>query len=283
MPTFDQLSRRVIVEANVADLGITPEFAFEVWLKSRYRQIIETTSIGNLACHVRSRLLTVAPYTTGTITVVKGSTAVVGSGTTFTSAMVGRQLKVSGVTGWYNIASVTDATNLDLEIGYGGNNAAGASYFIAQPVYALADAVKWIIDVHVVGSDPMAQHSQSTFADEVPDRPAEPAEPTSWAPILGSAVNRSIELYPAPNAVYLVSVGGYANIAAPALSGSPLFDIDERAIMEGAISDALMYRVSKDNAVDAQTKQLWIAAAQQHEERFSSLRNIVQRRDAAWV
>ena len=54
----------------------------------------------------------IASYNTGTITSTYGSTAIVGSGTAFTSAMVGSQIQFGGV--WYLIASVADATDLTL-------------------------------------------------------------------------------------------------------------------------------------------------------------------------
>ncbi len=71
-------------------------------------------------------------YTTGTVAVTKGSKAVVGTGTTWTSDMVGRGFKVSKY--WYEIASVVDATHLTLVREYGEDTASGASYTIAQLV-----------------------------------------------------------------------------------------------------------------------------------------------------
>ena len=56
--------------------------------------------------------MTAADYTTGTITGTQGSRAVVGAGTTFTSAMEGRWLKINGR--WHQIYEVTDTTNLTL-------------------------------------------------------------------------------------------------------------------------------------------------------------------------
>lgn len=60
--------------------------------------------------------LTIRAYATpaGTITLTSGSTAVVGSGTTFTSdAPAGYQVSTDGIT-WYTVSSVTDATHLTL-------------------------------------------------------------------------------------------------------------------------------------------------------------------------
>src|SRR5579884_3202281 len=52
-------------------------------------------------------------YTTGTVT-VDASGNVTGSGTTFTSAMVGRGFQASGQTSWYRVATFTDATHITI-------------------------------------------------------------------------------------------------------------------------------------------------------------------------
>ena len=49
---------------------------------------------------------TVAPYTTGTVTVVAGSATVTGAGTAWMSAMVGRQIRVTGENVFFYISAV---------------------------------------------------------------------------------------------------------------------------------------------------------------------------------
>lgn len=88
------------------------------------------------------RDLTRADYTTGTITSVSnGGTAVVGSGTTWTTAMVGRYIQITGTdaanTGdsyWYEISAVGSTTTLTLAKTYGGTTiaAGSANYIIGQ-------------------------------------------------------------------------------------------------------------------------------------------------------
>lgn len=83
----------------------------------------------------RMRDMTQADYTTGTITTVLNSAAIVGSGTTFTAQMVGRWLKVDDPYGdgmWYKIAAFTDATNIVLENAYAGISASSQSYTIGE-------------------------------------------------------------------------------------------------------------------------------------------------------
>src|SRR3990167_4563216 len=50
---------------------------------------------------------TVAPYEDGTITATNASPTITGSSTIFTSAMVGRRLRVGSETGYYTIKSFT--------------------------------------------------------------------------------------------------------------------------------------------------------------------------------
>ena len=84
-----------------------------------------------------NQFLIPASYGTGTVTVTNNSTAVVGAGTTFTSAMVGRQLIVGGSGPFYTISAFTDATNITIERAFGGADAAGASYSIVQAYVTL--------------------------------------------------------------------------------------------------------------------------------------------------
>lgn len=72
-------------------------------------------------------------YTTGTVTTA-ASTAVVGSATVWTSAMIGRYFyDTTGQSGTgYRIVDVTDATHLTLETAFTGTAGAGHSYKITS-------------------------------------------------------------------------------------------------------------------------------------------------------
>lgn len=83
------------------------------------------------------RDMTADDYSTGTIAVTAASAAVVGTGTVFTAAMVGRTLFVdpTGGTGdgaGYKVQSFTDTTHITLENNYAGATAATANYLIGQ-------------------------------------------------------------------------------------------------------------------------------------------------------
>ena len=72
-----------------------------------------------------------ADYEEGTITVENGSKAIVGSGSTFTSAMAGRYIQMPN-SAWYEIDSFTDTTHITLVDTYDGLDASGETYIIGE-------------------------------------------------------------------------------------------------------------------------------------------------------
>ena len=80
---------------------------------------------------------TVTPYETGTITATNGSPTITGSSTIFTSAMVGRRLRVGSETGYYTIKSFTSTTEVVLDQNYTGTTASGSTYSIYKTEHLL--------------------------------------------------------------------------------------------------------------------------------------------------
>jgi Right handed beta helix region len=71
-------------------------------------------------------------YSTGTLAVNYGSTTLVGTGTTWTSNMVGQSILIGDY--WYEIATFIDTTHLTLTSNYIGLNITGATYVIATTI-----------------------------------------------------------------------------------------------------------------------------------------------------
>lgn len=82
-------------------------------------------------------IFTIAPYTTGTVTVTNGSTALTGASTTFTRNMIGRKFRLSDSAPMYVIVGYTSATVLTLNKVYDGTTAATQTYSIFKDEYAL--------------------------------------------------------------------------------------------------------------------------------------------------
>lgn len=84
---------------------------------------------------IRTRELSQADYTTGTVAITNNSTTVIGSGTTFIADMAGRWLQVTAPSGdneWYKILSFTSTTVLVLESAYNGTTVSGAAFTIGE-------------------------------------------------------------------------------------------------------------------------------------------------------
>lgn len=97
----------------------------------------QTVYTGKISYHYRDRNLSVVDYSTGTITATYGSNQIIGSGTTFTSAMVGRWITITDTTVggqgyWYRITGFTDTTHVSIYQPWPNTTAAGATYNIGE-------------------------------------------------------------------------------------------------------------------------------------------------------
>lgn len=101
-----------------------------------------SSNVITVNCRIMPKNLTIADYTTGGIlTATNGSTSIVGTGTSWTSSMVGRWLNITesdtankGDGNWYEVESVTNSTTLVLKSAYQGTSifSGNAAYTIGQ-------------------------------------------------------------------------------------------------------------------------------------------------------
>jgi len=139
---FDPTKWKRVLQTKMSSSDV-PSFTY---VENRKFYIYPTpATTGNLIT-LRGRLqtkdLTIADYTTGTIvSVANEGTAVVGSGTAWTTDMVGRYIQITETTAdlggdgfWYEIAAVGSATTLTLTKPYEGTAIAtgAAVYAIGQ-------------------------------------------------------------------------------------------------------------------------------------------------------
>ena len=92
---------------------------------------------------------TVANYTEGTLSVTNGARTVLGTGTNFTAAMVGRVLKLDREDEVYEILSVTNTTTLVLKVPYLGGSASTQAYLIWKKYYELDPEVPYLSDLTI--------------------------------------------------------------------------------------------------------------------------------------
>lgn len=83
-------------------------------------------------------------YSTGTVSMTQGSAAVTGSGTTFTSGMVGRQIRI-GNSGEYSITGYTSGTSITVDRAWATDSVTGETYAIYQSRFSLASDVQDVI------------------------------------------------------------------------------------------------------------------------------------------
>lgn len=109
-------------------------------------------------------ILTIAPYTTGTVSVTADSKTVTGSGTTFTAAMAGRKIRIAGNNEYYRIDTRDSDTQLTLEQNYQGATASGQTYSIFKDEYRLAaDLATYKIMRELENNQAMVDISPTTF------------------------------------------------------------------------------------------------------------------------
>ena len=95
----------------------------------------ESVSSGLIIAYVpKAGNMSAEDYSTGSVAVVQDSTTVTGTGTTFTSSMVGRTFRLTGESDPYDykIASYTSGTVISLEEPMVGLSVSGASYLIGD-------------------------------------------------------------------------------------------------------------------------------------------------------
>lgn len=137
---WDMLNQSTNITSNI------PEWFYIFNGQVGFYPTPSTTTANAITVVYKQRVidLSITDYSTGTVDVItNGSTTVTGSGTTWTSPMAGRWIKLtpsnvaasSGDGMWYQIASITNATTLVLTRAYNGTSlttGAAAAYAIGQ-------------------------------------------------------------------------------------------------------------------------------------------------------
>lgn len=122
----------------------SPEGTILSQVANELKKVIDTFVLGKYTAVAAGHRIG-TNYTTGTVTVTTGTGAVVGSGTTFTAAMVNRGFQAAGQTSWYRVATYTDTTHItivdDLDDtgagAYTGGTVSGGTAFTIEAVTPL--------------------------------------------------------------------------------------------------------------------------------------------------
>lgn len=233
MSTYGELRYRVITRVPGSNLDLV-----DGWLLDRYTQILDRLQWRRM--DAEAVLVTVAPYTDGTLAVTNGSDIATLTGGTFTSDMTGRAIRIASRDEFYEFNFV-DAGTVQLDRVYEGDTDAAAAYSVWQSVYPLPTDLRILKSISAPGWDmtrlSRAEINQSANTREATGRPrtyslymddsSDPPQP-------------QIEVYPVPDDVYSLTIS--YTLEAPAIAGtgtSLLPWLRPSAIVAGATSDAL--------------------------------------------
>jgi hypothetical protein len=162
---------------------------------------------------------TVAPYSTGVVSVAANGT-VTGVGTTFTAAMVGRQMRVEYTDAFFEVATYASPTEITLTDWTGATVAVGHTFSIFQTIYSVNTLFGLVFDV--IYQVPLQKKSQSYFNKLDPPRSSTGSSPVYWAYAgTTSAGVIQIELYPVPTVVIPLRIEGKRRTSTLGDSESP--------------------------------------------------------------
>lgn len=153
-----------------------------------------------------AEIRTVAPYTTGTVSVTLGNDGVTGSGTTFPTTIVNNETKFALSFGdpWYIIKQRHSATSLTLEVNYAEATESGQSYVVYQDVYPLAADVDELVDVRLLkaNDDGSITDLLEKRMDEAVYIPGHSGVPGVYSMVHGHGDGSHIRIWPVPDNIY---------------------------------------------------------------------------------
>lgn len=147
-PSRDMWDR---LNLNTSTTSDTPEYFFIFNNQVGFYPIPASTTSNAITISYRRRVanLSLADYSTGNVSALtNGATAVTGSGTTWTTPMGGRWIKITPTTTagqsgdgmWYEVASVGSATTLTLSKAYAGTTITGNTAFVLGEMSVLPES-----------------------------------------------------------------------------------------------------------------------------------------------
>jgi len=257
MSTYGQIRHRVTKEVPGVDLVL-----LDGYLTDRYTAILD-----RLHWHRQKAqyiFQTVAPYSTGTLTLTNGANTVALVGGTFTSAMTSLSLVVGGRNETY-VFTYVGATSGTLDRVFEGTTGSTYTFQLVQSVYPLPSTTRLFENAQLLDNDtPLEWQSRSQLNESLASRPFMTGAPVIVAPALDSSANppqMQIELVPAPDKVYsiavdLVSEASTSTGTTPASGTTLLPWVRPGCITAGACADAFAHLKEWDSSKWMESKYL---------------------------
>ena len=206
---------------------------------------------------------TLAPLSGGTVAVTNGTTAVIGTGTAFTTAYENGFISIGGNV--YNIGSITNTLRLDLGTGgYAGSTDTGLSYSLFQPRYTLPAGVSHLTSI-AAGQYSLIEVPLSYIIDRDPWRQS------SGNPLFfsycgyNSSGLRLIELYPYPSTSLRVNFEGL-KLGSFSLATSTTIIEDQiiKVIIDGSLAECCREIAMRDDK-----PEVFLTLSNTYEEKFT--------------
>lgn len=183
------------------------------FVNSRHRDLLESHDWSRRKNDVL--ISSVVDKSAGTVTVTNGNATVLGSGTAFASADVGRTVRI-GTDAWglWTVNAVADTTHFTLgdangtAVVFPGDTAAAQTYLMFTQRYSLGSAIEQIISVKY--QSPLTEVSEEFLDQRDPSRLTTGTIPVWFArcsrDLSGTNDLVRIEIYPRPASVITINV-----------------------------------------------------------------------------
>ena len=237
--TVDELAREAV---GAVDMEEGYLLALK-WISRRYQEVV--AKIRYLPLMKFGSIVVPGVYKVGLASFVQGSQNVVGNGTVWTNAFVGRFLR--RFNNWYEIQSVEDATHLILSLPYLDRTENNVPYNIIPRRVPLVSGVGQVREFRVEDNP---KPLEILGIDELDVRESERSSIGStiyYAAEVGTDSNsiRVFEFYPYPNKDKIVNFTYFAFPADLAFTDIIPEFIGGRALKEGVLIDVYRFQMGK--------------------------------------
>ena len=248
MATVDEICRDV-----VGSLGLSESYLICArWIDNRYKELVSQVRFRHL--RKIGELEVFATYGTGSASATRGSTAVTGTGTAWSTGMSysqGADWYMKLASAWYEVASVGSDTSLTLETNFSEDSVTNVDYKLVKRFHALDTSARWLGDFVLTRLRlPLGNGGQLVPLEQL-DREAPGRTITDQYPRTGAAIGTNstgaitIELYPYSAQTEIVHYVYWDLPTELTISSTIPAQIDAHVLKEGALVDAYRYLKAK--------------------------------------
>jgi hypothetical protein len=145
--TFTDIQTEVFQQSGLDSSDTTNQSNVKRWINFAQQDICARWPWTFL--YGREAIATIPDYSTGTISIANGATAVTGVSTIFTSTQGDGTyfIQFSGVNDWYRVSARGSNTALTIETAFQGSTLSGVTFLLRKFFYSLSSVADEVIDV----------------------------------------------------------------------------------------------------------------------------------------